>query len=311
MPSHSTHLKITATLSDWRDRLLKAPWYPNQQDAALLGSIYDRWDAQLGKAVRDLRRIVDRIGRPAASWVNEIMSVFGDHLGGDAITAGLDVRTPLVSVWQQSKLRTEKHFVKVGGKLYTQKDASTFGILFGITESHALSALEEFLTLSAGGFWEDEMSDSVRAELTSFFEGTDGMTRQMLTDKLETIVNDRLASTGSTSLPRSYFEGLSQHYIVQTRSAAQIFKGKELGATGYRLVNPAPKTDVCISLTSSNEVIPFEKATSELASILSASGLKDLKTKAPFNAKVQSRNTPPFHWRCKTAMENVYKGLND
>lgn len=315
MPNHSTRRSILSAIDEVIGAITgKKDHFPHAEVAAIQGTLYDAWDSGLRKAAHELGRIKSRITVPEKSETEEILAIFKKHLSGDAITAQLNLRASVQNAFVKAKKQASKEYVAQGGKLPKHKaddntDTLGFGVLFGITEQHAVAALEKFLTLSAGGFWDEEMSSVVKNELDAFFRGK--VSRATLADRLEHLVNDRLAIDGKTSLPRSYFDGITQHFIVEARDAGNTYKGIELGAVGYRLVNPDPKTEICKKLTKSGEIFPFANAVTQLQEILSAKSLADLKTRAPFSASEMTRSTPPFHWRCKTEKTLVYKGLND
>lgn len=312
MPNHSTRRSILAAADDLvRSLAGKKDHFPHAEIAAIQGALYDAWDSQLQLAVHELKRIVSRITAPTPDEKDEILAVFGKHLSGGNITVHLQLREHVKGAFEKAKKQAVRNYTSLGGKLPKKKADQNFGfgIIYGITETHAVAALEKFLTLSAGGFWDEEMTQVITRELDAFFKG--GLTRLELTDNLERIVNERLAIDGKTSLPRSYFDGISQHFIVESRDAGNTFKGVELGAIGYRLINPNPKTDICKELTKSGEIFPFANAVKQLQEILSAKSLADLKTRAPFSSTKMTRSTPPFHWRCKTEKTLVFKGLND
>lgn len=323
MLNHSTRLSITGEVNSLIAVLTKGDkWYAHQAEAKIRGVLYDVWDAKLRFALRDLREITSRFGAPKVSEIDEVLAIFKKHLAGNAITDHLgDVRKALASAFTRGKEEADRDY-KTALKGSRVKKAETEevptpelpqGLLYGITESHALSALDKFVRLSVGGFWEDELTEVMRNDLTQFFEGD--LTREGFADHLQQLIDDRFKTTGTKSLPRNYFDIVAENAIVTTRTAAKVFRGIELGATGYRLLNPndGRTSPICAALTSGNIIYPFDAAVDEVNAIITAESLDDLKEKAPFHRSSASggRVTPPFHVKCRTAIALVFAGLND
>lgn len=311
MPNQITRRSLSSAVRRLADALLDKGdrWYPQEQENILRADLYAGWQNGLQKAVIELARVARRGSPPVRSEIDEILSILKKYLSRiSLIAAGDAVR----SAFTKGKDEASSQYRRAGGK--ERKAEFGFGVLFGLTEQHALTALGKFVRLSAGGFWDDEMSEIVRNELESWFDN-ESMNRSTFAAKLKELVNDRLSTEGKKSLPASYFEGLAEQTIVRTRSMAKVYRGKELGATGYRLRNPRDKrtSSICMTLADGSTIYSFEEAEKEADAILTATSLKDLKAKVPFRTSATSKGvvTPPFHWRCRTSMELVFEGLND
>jgi hypothetical protein len=295
--------------------LFKTEKDPFDTDAAeddLRVALAASWDRRLSTALRaieDTRLAKDTIPAILEILKNELSAKFAASVVpafqqaiGFAFARGKDVTT------QQFKKQT--------GKDPLAKVDATFGMLFGLTEDHALTSLVDQGILSAGGLWDEQLSDSLRDELATFFDtvGNDPMRGSMsrfdLVDKLKDLVNGKLDLLGEASLPRTYFEALSSHFIVRSRNIGSLYRAKALGATSYRLRNPNDKrtSDICAGLTK-GQVFEFGAAEETVTSILTARNISDLKSKVPFlkpGDKAPAGPVPPLHWKCRTWQEWIF-----
>ncbi len=305
MHCHSTRLLILEEV----DNALKGaadPKYPSRSETLLRAALYEAWDKQLLACVPLLRRVLNRLTEPTLRDVDEVIDILRLHLSGKAITKYLSDKI-IRQVFASGQGETSNDYKRLTGR--QRKVRFGFGAIFGLTESHAIKAISDFLFMSAGGFWDNEMTAIVRHEMNSWFEGA--IDRKKFSDNLRSVVNDRLAIDGKNSKPKSYFDFLAVTNIVTARSAGKIYRGKELGAVGYRYANPDPKTEVCKDLTKRTDYFPFNEVEKELSVLLQASSLAELKEKLPFNASRRDRAVPPLHPYCKTYLVMVYKGIND
>jgi hypothetical protein len=315
MLSHSTRLAILDVVDSF-ERMIPSStahkgaandrWYPRQHELNMRGNFYDAWDSQLRKAIPSLRALSMKFTVPDRSEIDIVIDALGKHLSGTALTNRMN-DDALVAAFKRGQKEQSEHHKKIGG---TPKKASFgFGAIFGLTESHAISSLSKFKHLSAGGFWDDEMSDIVRNAMELWFSGF--INRKIFADNIETLVNDRLAISGEKSKPRAYFDFLATTYVVTTRSVGNLYRAKELGAIGGRYRNPAPKTELCIRLTSDGKVYAFSDFENDAVALIGADNIDDLKQQVPFSATERLRALPPLHPFCKDWIEYVYKGLND
>ncbi|MEP7235717.1 MAG: hypothetical protein ABI778_10515 [Ignavibacteriota bacterium] len=311
---HNTRLTIRRSINELLGKSLTDRNYPHAADDALRSELYDAWESGLFSAAHDLRGIVTRFGKPERSEINEILAIFKKHLSGKAITQRISGKDPITAAFLSGKSEVDREYKKQTGKVPPiKKDGSLFGILFGLTEQHALDALERITILSAGGFWDDDMSDAVRNILNEFYDGN--ISRDDVAKTLKTYINAHLSIEGKKSLPRSYFDGLSEHMIVRTRSIGKVYRGKALGATGYRIRNPRDHrtSSICNTLSSNGIIYGMKEAENVVSDILSANSLADLKSTVPFFTSGTTDQTPvpPLHWRCRSWIEMVFAGLND
>ncbi len=186
----------------------------------------------------------------------------------------------------------------------------SFGVIFGLTEDHAIAALKNQMMIAAGGFFDDEMSASIRREVESWFTGA--LTKDELSQKLTKLVNERLSIDGAKSLPGSYFDGLTEHYIVRARNVGSVYRAKALGATSYSIVNPRDSrtSGICMTLSQPGKTFPMHQAESRVEGILGARSQEQLKAVAPFltdaNAADAEGPVPQLHWRCRSWMKYYF-----
>lgn len=274
-----------------------------RQELELTGILYDAWDHAVELAVSALRHSWDNsFGRPN---LEESMAILNKYLR--SWTKSIDI-SPIEPAFARGKEHVQAMFKEQTGKDAQVKVDATFGLLFGLTEDHALEAMQSQLFLSAGGFWDDQMSESIKAVLAEWFDG--GLTSE-LADRLEEVTKERLKITGSEkSLPRAYFEGLAEHSILRTRTVGTYYEAKRLGAVTYVLVNPRDHrtSPICRAIADGVTRYQVPEAGNTITAILQARSLDELKRTVPFlnDAEEAAKATgpvPPLHWRCRTWMK--------
>lgn len=133
------------------------------------------------------------------------------------------------------------------------------------------------------------------------------LTRDQLIANLKEFTNTRLASNGKKSQPKSYFEGLSEYYIVRARNFGSIYQADNLGITKYRIegILDNRTTPICRSLIQSGRVFELVGAKDKMREILKIRDLGKLKSEFPFLTSLQNAKDPipPLHWRCRSWME--------
>lgn len=270
-------------------------FFPSDAEVSLRAELYDQWDALVLSASVDAARAL-RTGRSGAEKAAAILN--------DALTGFKPKST---------KSLIETAFVKgkeqVGPGI-TKKSGTDafFGLIFGMTESHAVEALLQQMTLSAGEFYDEEMTESVRTEMQSWFEGN--LDREQLADRFEKLVADRLLASGSSSsLPKAYFDGLAEHYIVKSRNFGSIYQADSLGVTKYRIqgVLDHRTSKICRPLITSGKPFDLAPTKEKMHDILKERSISTLKKKYPFLKEPgEAKNPiPPLHWRCRSWMEYV------
>jgi hypothetical protein len=286
---------------------------PIDQELDLRASMYDAWQAQLAQAVRALDKFheLKMFSSPSIEEVPQMMKILGDALSGSAINNRIQdsIQRNIKSTFASASDEVDREMKRQTGKAAPQKGGVGFGVLFGITEEHAVQALHDFGTLSAGGLWEDQMSESVRISMEEWYEGN--MTRTELVTELKSLTNARLSIEGQKSLARSYFEGLAEHLIVRTRNIGKLYRAKKLGVTKYRFRNPDDHRTSPICEKLNGHTYEVAAAESVVSDILGASSLDDLKAVQPFWKSPDENRVPmpPIHWRCRSWIEMVFEEL--
>jgi hypothetical protein len=271
-------------------------FFPAEAEIALRARLYDQWDAYVLDAAREAARLVTRgkdKAEQAANVLNDALSGFKPTLVKE------NIETAFIAGKKQAGTGVARR--------KTVKDAF-FGLIFGMTESHAIEALLQQLTLSAGEFYDAEMTESVRAEILSWYEG--GLDRQQLADRFEKLVTDRLLSSGSAgTLPKSYFDGLAEHYIVKSRNFGSIYQADSLGVKQYRIqgVLDHRTSKICRPLITSGRLFELVPTKEKMHDMLKERNITTLKKKYPFlKDPGDAKNPiPPLHWRCRSWMEYV------
>lgn len=299
-------------------------FFPHAAEIGLRSMLYDGWTKQVNALKSDLYHYnVNRtFSAPSLHSVGEILHIMSSRFSGSAITRHLyDAPDKISLAFDKGKEQVNAQYKKQVGKSAIGKGL-LFGFLFGLTEDHALQALNDQLTLSAGGFWDEQMTDSIRKELESWFGGevTENsfgtltpLSREQLASRLQKLVNDRLSIEGGSSKPRSYFDGLSEHLVVRSRNVGSLYRAESLGSTQYRIQNvmDARTSTVCHDLVESRRLFTVAGARDTVTKMLQADSLGELKAAVPFiNSAGEAKNpVPPIHWRCRSWQEFVFEGL--
>jgi len=292
------------------------PFAPHEQELQLRAGLYDAWSLQLQKALHDIKKFQEQhtFTVPNKEEVNQLIGILSKYMGGEAFTRLISTTAEqtVEDTFNRGKQHVNAMFRKQTGRDVQQKDLSGigFGVIFGLTEDHAMHAVTNQLTVSAGGFWEDQLSDSLKDGLEEFFDGE--LSRAELAGKIETLVNNKLSI--ERALPRSYFDGLSEHLITRARNIGSFYRAQNLDVKHYRLRNPNDRrtSPICAQLTK-GQLFTMKGAGSIIQTILTATSLGDLKGKVPFltpdTAASADNPVPPLHWLCRTWMEYVFEQL--
>jgi hypothetical protein len=300
--------EIDETLAVIVDPLAKGHPYDayasHEQEQAVKATLYDRWSAGVAKSLSDIRFAGVRFGTPFTP--DMIMASLNNNLSSNAITSGIKyyIGPEIYQAFNNGRAASSALFAKQTGKEPMKKDLVGFGAIFGLTEDHALQALLDQLVIAAGGFWDQQLSDSIKAELVTYFAGTE--TRDELIAKIEAMVNARLVIGGQSSLPTSYFDNLATHQIVRARNVGSYYRAKSLQAVSYTLMNPHDRRTcpICNAVTQ-GQVYTMQGAEATISGILTANSVADLKAVAPFYRKGDDvvNPVPPLHWaKCRCWM---------
>lgn len=313
-----TRLKLTHEIDELARFVLgkeRDRYAPIDQELSLLATMLDTWQGQVHQAARELQAYLDSkmFERPQIGQVDDMMKVLDRAFKGPAITSRITdaLDKNVRSAYSSAQEEVDREEVRQTGKSTKVKDRFGFGVLFGITEGHAIQALNDFGILSAGGFWEASLSESVRDQMLGWYEGD--LNRAQLTTNLKSLVNDRLSIDGKNSMPRSYYKGLSEHLIVRTRNIGKFYRGKSLGVKNYRFRNPNDHRTSTICSKLHGKVYSMADAESVVTDVLGASSLDDLKRLQPFwkNPNEDRVPVPPIHWKCRSWIEMVFAEIEN
>lgn len=283
------------------------PYFPTDAEIGIRVHLFSAWQRQLAEAHAKLKRIAYATYKPGPSVKEDLLAALAAALSGESLTRWLQPVQYIKAAFEKGK---EQVTVKHGGKRSRASKAADvfFGRLLGLTEEHALEALREQVTIGAGGFYDAEMSEAVRAELDSWFVGE--LTRADLSENLEKLVNERLSTDGKT-LSKNYFEGLANHYVVRARNFGGIFEAKNLGLKKYRIqgILDHRTSPICRGLIEGGKLFTVQAAGEQMSKLLVARTVSEMKAISPFLRTADEAVTPipPLHWLCRSWIEYVIK----
>jgi hypothetical protein len=290
--------------------------------------LMDAWDEQVDKA---LQRIIYRMSAPfaGAPSIDELLSEF-DVLSGKSLTDKIgDAGSVIEETFRKSNKLVDSQFRSETGREPIKKDRLGFGILFGLTNQHAMQAMQDQLFMAAGGFWDAEMTEVMRKAFEEIF-ATDATTgdawdpekpdaapktpKQKIIERLQTTVNERLKSREQKTKPGAYFARLAEFTISRTRNVGTIYRAKAVGVTRYRIVNPRDSrtSPICMKLSAPGKSWALADAEGEVTKLLTATSLDDLKEKVPFFQTGDEDRPPvlPVHYGgCRSELRPIYDRL--
>ena len=281
------------------------PFHDHDAELKLRATLADAWDKRLVGAHAAAQHIASMSWRPSVEMIPHIVQAFRSHLSGASFTSSVRAGAPIADAFAKGKAQVTAHAPKKSMSRLRVAKNDFFGLLFGMTESHATKALQDQLMLSAGGFFDDEMADVVRNAVQEWFDGE--LTRDELIDNLKQLTNNRLATSGQESLPKSYFEGLAEHYIVRSRNFGSIYQADNLGLKKYKIqgILDHRTSSICRPLIEGSKTFTLAGAKDKMNDILKIRNLSTLKQKYPFLTEPSDavHPIPPLHWRCRSWME--------
>jgi hypothetical protein len=290
---------------------------PLVAERELRASLYDAWQSQLQIAAHQAAKFVRTqiFYKPQISDVASILQIFSDKLNRNTLSPLIytKAKDAIAGGYDRAKQEVDEEFKRQTGMQPAQKDDRItpvgFGMLFGVTEQHSIEALAQQAIVSAGGFWNKELSDSIKTEMEKWYQDANFSTSDLV-EKMSTMVNERLSVEGKNSLPRSYFDGLAEHIVVRNRTVAKVARGAQLGATHYRLYNPRDTrtSSVCMALSKPGKTWTVAAAQTSVQAIQTAGTLDDLKVIYPFwkSPDEDRPPVPPLHWRCRSMLQMVF-----
>lgn len=310
------------------EKALIDPYFPGEAEVLLRSQLEDAWDHQLGIAEREIAKLNTKYyyQAPSRQEIEEVLATLDRCLSGNAFTSHLRARPWLQEAFAAGGRHVEAQYTQQTGKSPQKKSVASFGLLFGLTDDHAVLALENQLILSAGGFWDNDLSNTIRREMLAWFDGvettnaygtTAPMSRHELVGNLKRIVNPARDAAGKTNkagisaMSNHYFRGLAENLIVRARNIGSFYKANELGAKTYVIKNPLDSrtSGVCRQLANSGTEFPIGEANDTVQAIITSSSLEELKSRAPFLTTTADAvgPVPPLHWLCRSWMEYRFR----
>lgn len=283
------------------------PGYPQDAVHAIQAQLYDAWERQLVKASVDVAERIRKSIFRDERLANELIGLFAERFNRNTMANLINVRDQVENTLVLSKRRTVRDLSRRSGKAV--KDV-VFGIRVGATEDRAIDSLVTKMQLSAGDFWDEEMAETIRAEMLDWFDGS--LTRDEIVNRLEKMVNNRLSIEGVESKPRHYFDGLAAHVTVRARTFGNLFGAEEVGVTHYTIegILDNRTSPVCRSLIISQKVFTLGGARETMNKIVGARSNAEIKAKVPFLNSAAgltegSGPVPPLHWFCRSRMNFI------
>ena len=288
---------------------------PIAQEHSLATTLQDAWELRVQRAAAGLRHLGGGIFGSLPS-ADEVMRVLTSQLSGDAIHGMISpvVRSPIQETFDMALASVDAMFKKQTGKEIAKKDfvGPGFGLIFGLTEQHALEALTNQLIVSAGGFFDQQLSDSIKKQIEDILATSTSRDRAI--KAIENLVNDKLSINGINALPTSYFDNLATHQIVRSRNIGSIYQASSVGSKSYTLINPRDTrtSPVCLAVTN-GQVFHMADALSVAEGLIGARTMQDLRSVQPFarqGSDIGKGPVPPLHWpKCRTWMNWIFAGL--
>lgn len=313
-----TNLILHHEIDDF-ERVLVGKWrdtsFPRMEQIALEAMLRDQWQMRLRLALLDLRdyntkRVLSTV-RPDEQ--KAVIEIFSKHLDAEHFSDPLGdmIKKQVGGAFTKGKGEVAARAARIGHRVPKAKELNAlgFGVLFGYTEQHAVEALKNILRVSAGGFWDEQMSDVLRGELDKLFSNE--VSRGEFVDSIEKIVNTRLSAEGQSTLPKSYFKGTTEFLVAQTRSFGKSFQMTDLDISYYRILNPRDKrtAPLCRKLSEPGKKFRVERLKDAVTNVLGATSLADLKDRKPFaDPQTELAKPPgptPFFWKCRCTEEPI------
>jgi hypothetical protein len=268
-------------------RTIQDPFYPIDEREEIFSSLKSLWDNFVGAALHKLNSI-------DLANIDIVVKTLRFYLA--------DFFPPDYSIGA-----TESVFDRARREVYADaadriaKD--TIFVVEGLSESEAIAVLNGQLSISAGGFYDSQLSESIKNSLLDLHEGD--LTQEEIVQRTKKLVNEKLA--GERVLSDAYFERLTNFYVMRVRNIGKYSTAKALGSKGYKLINPMDNrtSPICRALVARDKVYPIEALDPVVTSILEAQTTDEQKAAYPFWKSPDEDRPPigPFHWGdCRTIL---------
>jgi hypothetical protein len=308
------------TLAERVLRMTSDPFFPEVQHQLLEESMLSAWHKQMDVAVTDINGYLrKRHGNPHTEEIGKILSFFSDQLSGSALVRHFrsEADAALTGAYHRGKREVDSE--QYSQTKSVRKDSFSLEITEGMSEMEAIRTLQEQVFIAAGEFWDDDLQTSIRNDMKGWFE--QDLSTEQFESNLKTLIQARLVGTDAASLGDSYFSALAHHSIVRTRTLSKFARGKELGAKGFKPINPLDKRTsiICSTIVRSGKVFPLASAQGVVDDLLSTTSTAEIKRKHPFLKTVEEAQAvvagriealPPYHWAsgsgCRTTIRVMF-----
>jgi hypothetical protein len=287
------------------------PHFPEPEFESLAYAMQSAWQTRIHAGAKEALAFVKRShGTSRPEDIEKIVRALGSHVRGAALAQGFRSTLNAATVQAYQRGKREVNAESAAQTKSVRRDAFSVEVVDGMGEFDAIRALEDQVMIAAGSFFDDRLQQSLTNELSSWYSGD--LSYDELATKLQDLVNERLVSDGKPTLGDVYFRQLAHHSIVRTRSVSKFARAKELGATGYKLINPmdARTSVICKTLVRRGTVYSLSKAQGVVDDLLGAKSTADLKATQPFWKSPDEDRLPfpPLHWgECRTTIRIVFK----
>jgi hypothetical protein len=293
-------------------RQIRDPFFPLDEYERLSRSMTTAWQTQISVASRQAIALARRFTKPELNDVGKLMSVFRRQVHGSSLTRlyRSDINANLTSTYHRGKREVNAEHTKQTKSI--AKDDLTIQVTDGISEFESINALSEQVIIAAGDFWDSQLQDSIKKEMSSWFDGE--LTTDELSGKLKELINTRLENENRSTLGDNYFRQLAHHSVVRTRTVSKFARAKELGGTGYKLINPMDErtSAICRALVKRGTVYSLSEVQGVVDDLLTSRTTADLKEKQPFIKDISEVDNgripfPPITWgECRTGIRIVF-----
>ena len=294
-------------------RAFSDPFFPEAERDAVANALLRAWSGQMGLAIKDVTSYLRaRTGTPELAEIDAIAGIFSKRLSGSVLEDSIATRigSSVEGIFRRAGREVEAESVQDGYSVLAKKAGDSIIVVDGVSEDAAIEILQGQLTVAAGGFWDDQLSDSIKNEMLKIYTGD--ITRDDLRDKLKEMVNKRLSDAGEKTLSNSYFERLANFTTNKVRNIGKFSRGKSLGGKWYTLRNPMDErtSPICRGLVNEGKRYLLADAEPFIMKQLAAESVDDMKDAYPF-WKTPSEDRIPIpgllHFGdCRTTMRIEY-----
>jgi hypothetical protein len=269
------------------------------------------WQARIEAGAREALHVVHaNHGTSSPNDIEKIVRALGSHVRGGALAQGFRSTLNAATVQAYHRGKREVNAESEAQTKSVRREVFSVEVIDGMSEFDAIRALEDQVIIAAGEFFDNRLQESLTNELSSWYSGD--LSYDELASKFRDLVNERLVGGGKPTLGDVYFRQLAHHSIVRTRSVSKFARAKELGAIGYKLINPmdARTSTICRTLVSRQKVYPLSAAQGVVDDLLTARSTVDLKATQPFWKSPDEDRVPfpPITWgECRTTIRTVFR----